>query len=62
MLALIPFGFGNRAPDIFGNVHTRLNDRGRTVYRDPGDYTGRHRKDVPNPVIWFLARLAGERV
>lgn len=43
MLALIPFTFGNRRPDIFGNVHTRLTDRGWPVLRDPGPYRGRHR-------------------
>lgn len=56
MLALIPFTFGNRQPDIFGNVHTARDDRGRTVFRDPGDYRGSHR--AVQPLILPLRLLA----
>lgn len=44
MLALIPWTFGNRRTDVFGNVHTRHDDRGLTVLRCPGRYQGRHRR------------------
>lgn len=70
MPPLIPFGFGNRAPDVFGNVHTRMDEEGYTMLRHPGDYVGRHRQQEAEtaPSWWwekplkFLAWLAGERV
>ena len=60
MLALIPFTFGNRRPDVWGNVHSRWDDRGRIVYRNavPG-YVGRHRSPrQPFPIRW-AARWEG---
>lgn len=66
MPPLIPFGFGNRAPDVFGNVHTRLDERGLVLLRAPGDYAGRHREVAPRhrwrQLLQTLARLAGGRV
>ena len=44
MLALIPWTFGNRRTDVFGNVHTRYDHRGLPVFRWPGRYIGRHRR------------------
>lgn len=44
MLSLIPQTFGNRSPDVFGNVHTRVDHRGYIVYRWPGHYAGKHRR------------------
>ena len=63
MPALIPFTFGNRRVDIFGNVHNRYDDRLRVVLRDPGRYRGRHRRVGP-PNRWqvFLAWVWDERV
>jgi hypothetical protein len=44
MLGLISPLYGNRAPDWFGNTHTARDRRGLTVFRNPGDYVGRHRQ------------------
>lgn len=41
---LLPDGFGNRRCDAFGNVHTAVDRRGMTVFRNPGRYQGRHRR------------------
>lgn len=62
MLPLIPWTFGNRHPDAFGNVHIRWDDHGLPVFRDPGDYAGRHRAHTVPVLLRLLARLAGERV
>lgn len=63
MLALIPFTFGNRRPDIFGNVHNRYDDQARIVIRDPGDYRGIHRCTPPLPLpLRLLARWEGVSV
>jgi hypothetical protein len=44
MLRLLDRSYGNRSPDDAGNLHTRFDWHGRTVFRDPGRYTGRHRR------------------
>lgn len=62
MLPLIPWTFGNRRPDIFGNVHVRWNRHGRPKFRDPGNYVGRHRAHAEPGLLRMLAKLAGERV
>lgn len=64
MPSLIPFGFGNRTPDAFGNVHVRRDTRGLPVFRDPGSsYVGRHRAVAPaSRLTVLLAWLVGERV
>jgi hypothetical protein len=59
MLALIPWTFGNRRPDVFGNVHVAYDYRGMTKIHNPGIYTGRHRAtEVPWP-LRVLARWKG---
>lgn len=62
-MALIPPGFGNRRSDAFGNSHTKVTPEGMPVFRNPGQYRGRHRAE-PRPPWWVsvLARLVGERV
>lgn len=64
MPPLIPFDFGNRAPDVFGNVHVRRDHRGWPVFRDPGSsYVGRHRAVAPaSRLAVLVAWLVGERV
>lgn len=63
MFTLIPFGFGNRCPDIFGNLHVRRDDQGRVVLRDPGGYRGRHQEVLgPSRLQAILAWVVGERV
>lgn len=69
MLALIPFTFGNRRPDCWGNVHCAWDDNGRLVIKHKPPYIGRHRDDDDAKPSWwwegplkFLAWLAGERV
>lgn len=57
MLRLIDRSYGNRAPDEAGNWHSRLDWRGLTVFRDPGDYRGRHRN--PSLIENFLGLPAG---
>ncbi len=60
MPPLIPFGFGNRCPDAFGNVHTRFDDKGLTVFRDPHGYRGRHRAPQPlHPLVKLGLRWEG---
>jgi hypothetical protein len=54
MLSLLGTGYGNRAPDWFGNTHVARDRRGLTLLRHPGDYQGRHRRPElawPLPVI-----------
>lgn len=51
MLRLLDRSYGNRAPDDAGNTHTRFDWEGKTVFRDPGPYTGAHRRpELPWPL------------
>lgn len=63
MLRLLTETYGNRLADAHGNVHVARDDLGRSAFRDPGPYTGRHRKEtVPWPFGVLLAWWAGEDV
>lgn len=62
MFPLTSCTFGNRRPDVFGNVHIRWDDRGRPVFRNPGKYSGRHRTYAIPASLRLLAKLAGEHV
>jgi hypothetical protein len=63
MLRLLTETYGNRCPDAFGNVHVARDDLGRTAFRHPGNYVGRHRQEpLPRPLGALLAWWYGEDV